>query len=130
MPRIFLLLIAFSLSIFTAAAFANELKQTIIIPEQTQGEGIPLVVIYTLSSCPHCREAKEYLIRHKIPYINREIDTNDEHLATLMNIYDSMGIPEQKRGVPFFVIGNRINIQGFSVEKLQNALEEVTSKSK
>ncbi|MGB9080147.1 MAG: glutaredoxin family protein [Desulfuromonadaceae bacterium] len=87
----------------------------------------PLVVIYTLSTCPHCREAKEYLKNNNIPFINREIDTDEEYMATLMNIYDSMGVPQQKRGVPLIVIDNRIRIQGLNKEKLQKALKEVTS---
>src|SRR5262249_27073912 len=105
-------------------------KQTLITASKTSGEEAPLVVIYTLSTCPHCMEAKEYLTNNKIPFINREVDIDDEHMATLMKIYESMGVPEQKRGVPFFVIGNRIKIQGFNKEKLQKALKEVSSDRK
>ncbi len=94
--------------------------------ETKPGENAPQVVIYTISNCPHCRDAKEYLTSNKIPFINREVDTDDEHMATLMKIYDSMGVPEQKRGVPLIVIGNRIRIQGFNKEKLQSALKEMT----
>ena len=135
MRRIFLLSISLLLIVFTATAFASETvaaagKQTLITPNQTPGEEAPLVVIYTMSTCPHCKEAKEYLNNNKIPFINREVDTDEDNLAALMNIYDSMGVPEQKRGVPLFVIGNRINIQGFNSEKLQNALKEVASKPK
>ena len=83
------------------------------------------VVIYTMSTCPHCQEAKEYLSSNNIPLIDREVDTDDQHMATLMSIYDSMGVPEQKRGVPLIVVGNRIRIQGFNRDKLQNALKEV-----
>jgi glutaredoxin len=128
----FILLLTSFLIAFTAISFAGEpnespSKQTLIAPSQPPDEGSPLVVIYTLSTCPHCMEAKEYLSNNKIPFINREVDTDDEHMATLMKIYDSMGVPEQKRGVPFFIIGNRIKIQGFNKEKLQNAIKEVSS---
>ena len=106
-------------------------KQTLISPPApAKGKQAPLVVIYTLSTCPHCKEAKEYLATNKIPFINREVDTNDEYMKTLLEIYDSMGVPEQKRGVPFFVIGDTIRIQGFNKDKLQNALKEVTSSKK
>jgi glutaredoxin 3 len=120
-------LIAFSATSFAGEASESSGKQTLIPSGSLQKDEAPLVVIYTLSTCPHCREAKEYLDNNKIPYINREVDMDDEHMATLMKIYDSMGVPEQKRGVPLFVIGNRINIQGFNKDKLQNALKEVTS---
>ena len=119
----------------TATSFAggpgeSSGKQTLITTSQPPAEEAPLVVIYTLSTCPHCMEAKEYLSNNKIPFINREVDTDDEHMETLMKIYESMGVPEQKRGVPLFVIGNRIKIQGFDKDKLQNALKEVSTKPK
>ena len=131
-----ILLICSLLFVFTALSFAGGEtseapgKQTVITPKQAPGEETPLVVIYTLSTCPHCLEAKEYLNNNKIPFINREVDTDEAHMENLMKIYDSMGVPEQKRGVPLFVIGNRIKIQGFNKDKLQSALEEVTPKSK
>ncbi|HXE97784.1 MAG TPA: glutaredoxin domain-containing protein [Dongiaceae bacterium] len=135
MPRITLFLIWSLLAAVSAASFAGETtkapdNQTLITPNQPPGAKAPLVVIYTLSTCPHCREAKEYLKNNNIPFINREIDTNEEHMSTLLKIYDSMGVPDKNRGVPLFVIDNRIRIQGFNKEKLQNALKEVTSKPK
>jgi glutaredoxin len=99
-------------------------RQTVLSPKTTQSEETP-VVIYTLSTCPYCREAKEYLANNKIPFINREVDLDEEHMATLMKIYDEMGVPEGKRGVPLIVVGNRIRIQGLNKEKLRNALKEV-----
>lgn len=129
MTRIVLLVVSFLLIACTAPSFAGNAPdasgQTIILRESKHEEKIPLVIIYTLSTCPHCMEAKEYLKSNNIPFINREVDTDDEQLATLMSIYDSMGIPEEKRGVPLLVIGNRIRIQGFNKDKLQNALKEV-----
>lgn len=134
MPGKLLLVITFLLIACTGFSFAgnsNETSsQTIITPEPKIGEKAPLVVIYTASTCPHCREAKEYFTNNKIPFINREVDTDDEHLATLMSIYDSMGVPEEKRGVPLLVIGNRIRLQGFNKDKVQNALKEVSANLK
>jgi glutaredoxin 3 len=135
MPGIILFVIWSLLAAFSAASFAGEAaktpdNQTLIIPNQSPGVKAPLVVIYTLSTCPHCRDAKEYLKNNNIPFINLEIDTNEENMAALMKIYDSMGVPAQNRGVPLFVIDNRIKVQGLNKEKLHNALEEVTSKPK
>jgi len=131
MSRISLLLLSFLLVACSAPLFAGNAtegsRQTIITMEQKPAEKASQVVIYTMSTCPHCREAKEYLTSHNIAFINREVDTDDQHLATLMGIYDSMGVPEQKRGVPLFVIGNKIRIQGFNKDKLQNALKEVAT---
>jgi len=132
MYKIMFLLVCFQMLAFASVSFGENGKsvpgkQTVILPRQPSGTDKPLVVIYTLSTCPHCREAKEYLIKNKIPFINREVDSDDEQMAALMKIYDSMGVPEAKRGVPLFVIGNTIKLQGFNSEKLQNALNEVTA---
>ena len=134
MLRIILTLISL-LFLSTVTAVAVEAvevkgKQTLTTMGRSPGESVPLVVIYTLSTCSHCRDAKEYLDQNKIPYVNREVDTDDEHMAQLMKIFDLMGVPEGKRGVPLFVIADRIRIQGFSSEKLQKALEEVKTHSK
>lgn len=128
LPVICLLLFSFSATSFAGETTDGSDKKTLITPLQTPEVKTPLVVIYTLSTCPHCMEAKEYLKENNIPFIDREVDTDEEHMATLITIYDSMGVPEQKRGVPLIIIDNRIRIQGFNKEKLQDALKEVTSK--
>ncbi|MBT0664706.1 glutaredoxin family protein [Geobacter pelophilus] len=132
MPHSIILTVCLISLAFTTTAFAGNApasKLTVISPT-AQTEQNPLVVIYTLSTCPHCKEAKEFLTTNKIPFINREIDTDEEHLSTLIKIYDSMGVPEHKRGVPLLVIGNKIKLQGFNKEKLLNALKEVTPSPK
>lgn len=135
MLKTFILLLSSLLITFTATSFAAESgkfsgKQTLIAPNKPPGEETALVVIYTLSSCPHCIVAKKYLQSNKIAFIDREVDTNEKHMETLMKIYDSMGVPEEKRGVPLLVLGNRIRIQGFSEEKFNNAMKELTSTPK
>lgn len=135
MRSITLVLISSLLLVFPVTTFAGETvkssgKQTLIVPNQPPGVKAPSVVIYTLSTCSHCKDAKEYLKNSNIPFIEREIGTDGEHMATLMKIYDSMGVPDQNRGVPLFVIDNRIRIQGFNKEKLQDALRDVAARSK
>jgi len=89
---------------------------------------IPLVIIYTLSTCPHCMEAKEFFTNNNIPFINREVDSDSQHMDELMQIYDKMNIPEQKRGVPLIIIGTDVKLQGFNKEKVQEALKKFMPK--
>ena len=109
----------------TAAADAS---QSTVKPSRESEKGFPSVVIYTLSTCPHCAAAKDYLTRKGIPFINREVDTDDEHMAELVKIYDEMKVPEANRGVPLFIIGGTTRLQGFSKEKLEQALRETAVK--
>jgi len=87
-----------------------------------------VVIIYTQSTCPHCKEAKEYFTRNNIPFVNREVDTDDQHMDNLMGIYEKMGVPYEKRGVPLILIGDSIKIQGFKKEKVEEALKKVRQK--
>ena len=88
----------------------------------------PLVIIYTLSTCPHCKEAKEFFTRNNIPFVNREVDTDSRHMDELMQIYDKMNVPDQKRGVPLIIIGDSIKLQGFNKERVQEAMKKYTQK--
>jgi glutaredoxin 3 len=87
-------------------------------------QNTPLVIIYTLSDCPHCRAAKEYFTGNNIPFVTREVDTDSQHMNELMQIYDTMKVPDQKRGVPLILIGDSIKLQGFNQEKVQEAMKK------
>lgn len=102
-------------------------KQTVLKESQPPAK-TPSVVIYTLSTCPHCRDAKEYLTGNNVPFVNREVDSDDRHMEELMRIYDEMGVPEAKRGVPLIIIGDTIRLQGFNRDKVQEALQKVLKK--
>ena len=121
------LLVLCTLLCWTANCSAKD-SQTVIKPQMQADKEAPLVVIYTLSTCPHCAEAKEYMKKRGIAFANREVDNDDEHMAELMKIYDEMKVPEAKRGVPLLVIGGKIRQQGFNQEKFEKAVLEVAGK--
>ncbi len=100
----------------------NSLSQ--VPPAETK----PLVIIYTLSTCPHCKAAKEYLTRNNIPFVNREVDTDSQHMDELMQIYEMMKVPYEKRGVPLILIGDSIKLQGFKEEKVREALKKLKTR--
>ncbi len=114
----------------SAAETIAPAEQTTIVSPTPAAIEYPSVVIYTLSTCPHCRDAKQYLTANGIPFINREVDSDDAHMAELMKIYDSMGVPDQSRGVPLFVIDGKIKISGFDKVKLEKTLKDFPQKTK
>lgn len=109
-------------------AAAGSAPQSAVPAQQKKATDAPAVVIYTLSTCPHCAEAKAYLTKRGIPFTNREVDTDDEHMAELMKIYDEMKVPNERRGVPLFVIGGTTRLQGFDKAKLEAAIESGAGK--
>jgi len=119
----FCMLLLLATASFSAAADQSNGDQTgLDMAHKAQKK--PLVVIYTLSTCPHCMEAKEFFTSNNIPFVNREVDSDSQHMDDLMQIYDKMNVPEQKRGVPLIIIGDDVKLQGFNKEKVQEALKK------
>ncbi len=94
-----------------------------IRPQSEEGlRTFPRIVLYSVSWCPHCREAKEYLTRNNIPFVNRDVEKDAGAMQELTETYKSTG-------VPVIVIGNDERIlKGFSREGLEKALHEVQEK--
>lgn len=129
------ILLAFGLLLLTDLALGNRQEaradtgQTIVSPPPAAVAGQPLVVIYTLSTCPHCQEAKEYMTSHDIPFVNREVDSDDRHMEELMRLYDEMKVPMEKRGVPLIIIAGKVRLQGFDRERFRKELDGVRGTS-
>jgi glutaredoxin 3 len=121
------LMLIFALSTGTHASEAQSGTQTSIVTPPP-GQKNPSVIIYTLSTCPHCMEAKEYFTTHNISFVNREVDSDEQHMQELMQIYDQMGVADEKRGVPLIIIGDSVRLQGFNREKVQEALKKMRKK--
>jgi glutaredoxin 3 len=80
----------------------------------------PRIVLYSVSWCPHCREAKEYLTSNNIPFINKDVELDDSAKNELMDKYKS-------GGVPLIVIGNDEKvIKGFNREKFEKILKDMS----
>lgn len=119
------LLLATIITVSTRAVAQAANDQTIVTPSASAATQQPRVVIYTLSTCPHCQEAKDYMTSHGIPFVNREVDDDGEHMQELMRIYDEMKVPAEKRGVPLIIISDKVRLQGFNKERFQKELDGV-----
>lgn len=94
-------------------------QQTILSPETARKVVGPRIVIYTVDWCPHCRDLKEYLTSHNIPFINRDVELDAVAMEELTGKYNS-------KGVPLIVIGNDQEIlKGFTREDFEKALARV-----
>jgi glutaredoxin-like YruB-family protein len=80
----------------------------------------PRIVLYSVSWCPHCREAKEYLTSHNIPFINRDVELDDSARDELIDKYKS-------GGVPLIVFGNDEKVmKGFNREGFEKILKDMS----
>ncbi|HEY3309341.1 MAG TPA: glutaredoxin domain-containing protein [Desulfuromonadaceae bacterium] len=84
----------------------------------------PQITAYTVSWCPHCTAAKEYLTRNNIPFINRDVEQDDKAMAELTGKYGS-------QSVPVIVIGtgkDEVIMKGFTPELFQESLKKARNK--
>jgi glutaredoxin 3 len=110
-------LLAATLAVPFNPAIAQEMPQT-PLGQKAVPKTYPKIVLYSVSWCPHCKAAKEYLTEHNIPFINRDVELDDEAMQLLTEKYKS-------KGVPVIVIGDDAEvIHGFDPVKFEKILEK------
>jgi glutaredoxin 3 len=102
------------------AAEKTDAPQTPLSQGAPQAKKYPLIVLYSVAWCPHCKAAKEYFTANNIPFINKDVELDDKAMTELKEKYKS-------GGVPVIVIGDDVRIlKGFDQKKFEKALQEVT----
>jgi glutaredoxin 3 len=106
------------------AAGGSDAPQSPVSPTATVPSSYPKIVLYSVSWCPHCKEAKEYFTRNNIPFINRDVELDSDAMELLQNRYKSTG-------VPVIVLGNDDKVlKGFSKDVFEKAVQELREKKK
>lgn len=105
-----------------AAAQGN---QSTLTPAKAEAaKKYPQIVLFSVSWCPHCKEAKEYFTRNNIPFINRDVEVDDKAMEELTGKYKS-------NGVPVIVIRpgkDEVVVKGFTPEMFQESLKKAQSR--
>ncbi|QQX80042.1 glutaredoxin family protein [Shewanella sp. KX20019] len=115
---IFIITAGFSIGIGTKYGFDLYNQQPNVIQTNTSNHYQDIdskVIIYTTQWCPFCKKAKQYLTKHNIDYIERDIESGNKETIEL---YESIGYP----GVPKIVVGSKI-INGFNESLLSKELK-------
>jgi glutaredoxin-like YruB-family protein len=117
--------IVLSLTLFALGSQAAEMEdapQSPINPATVTPQKYPRIVLYSVSWCPHCKEAKEYFTRNNIPFINKDVELDSAAMDELTKKYKS-------QGVPVVVIGDdKVILKGFSKERFEQALKDLKAK--
>ena len=104
---------------------AEQGHQSTLNPAKAQAaRNYPQIVLYSVAWCPHCKEAKEYLTKNTIPFINRDVEVDEQAMENLTGKYKS-------QGVPVIVIGtgkDEIVVKGFTPELFQASLKKAQTK--
>ena len=76
-------------------------------------KNIPRIRVYTTRNCQHCRYLKDFLRRHKLPFLEQDVERNRRAFSECQR--------HGGRGVPLLVIGEA-SLQGFDEKKLRQLL--------
>ncbi|WP_428565881.1 MAG: glutaredoxin family protein [Solidesulfovibrio sp. DCME] len=83
------------------------------------------IKVYALSTCLHCKHAKEFLEEHKIPYDCVHVDyLYGEERNVIMDVLRKLN---PAISFPTIVIGNKV-IVGFRREEIEQALDACEKK--
>jgi glutaredoxin 3 len=116
--------LAFTL-ITSLSAGAEGPHQSVLTPAKAAAaKQYPQIVMYSVAWCPHCREAKEYLTKNDIPFINHDVEVDDKAMEDLTIKYKSTGIPV----IVFGTGKDEVIMKGFTPELFQEMLEKARSK--
>jgi glutaredoxin 3 len=125
MTNSILVVLALSLITTLPCVAAEQAPQSRLDPAKAQEtRKYPVIVAFTVSWCPHCRAAKEYMTSNNIPFINRDVELDPKAMDLLTGKYHS-------QGVPVIVIGtgeNEIVLKGFTPESFQESLKKAQTK--
>lgn len=117
---------ALALTLITSfSAGAEGIHQSTLTPAKAaEAKKYPQIVLYSVAWCPHCREAKEYLTKNDIPFINRDVEVDAKAMEDLTIRYNSTGVPV----IVFGKDKEEIVMKGFTPELFQKTLQKVRSK--
>lgn len=74
------------------------------------------VEMYATSWCGYCRQARNYMQQHNIPFVEYDIEKDSAAKQRMQRLKGDRVTDSNKVGVPFFVANGRTK-QGYSEEK-------------
>ena len=72
------------------------------------------VVMYSTQWCPYCRTARAYFERHKIAFVEYDIEASEQNRAQFQAL--------NGRGVPLILVGDK-RMQGFNARSFEALLK-------
>ena len=51
------------------------------------------VTVYTTPTCPYCRQVKDFLTRRNVPYVERNVATDQQAAMEMVNLTHSEAVP-------------------------------------
>jgi glutaredoxin 3 len=74
------------------------------------------VTVYSTDTCPWCHKAKDFLVQHKVKFVDKNVAEDDA-------ARDEMVEKTGQMGVPVIIIEGHEPIVGFDAEAIKSALK-------
>lgn len=74
------------------------------------------VILYSLSTCPHCKRVKEFLGENNVQYTNHDVGEDAEYARRMIEI-------SNQDGVPVTIIDETGIVVGDDLDKIGNLLD-------
>jgi glutaredoxin len=94
-----------------------------VAPAPSAAGGPPVVTIYGTSWCGACRAARQYFAGRKIPFADKDVESDPAAARELADKAAKMGIPTDR--VPVIDVRGRL-LQGFDRARIEMLLGEAT----
>lgn len=103
--------------LFGGLPAAREIMSNLYELTLVEGHGWQIttpVIMYSTQWCPYCRKAHAYFKRHKISYVEYDIEASEQNLAKFRELNGN--------GVPLILVGDK-RMQGFSPKSFEDLLK-------
>lgn len=78
------------------------------------------ITVYTIKDCPFCKEEKDYLTTHNLPFTEKNVEEKKEYLEEMLKLSDNFA------GVPFTEVvkddGTKMGLKGFTKDEFDEGL--------
>lgn len=82
----------------------------------------PAVVMFTTTTCPHCRRARKWLQAKKVRFVEHQLDKDPGKQRLLQEMGREAGLgPGDMEGVPLIFVGKKV-VRGFDKQRLKKLL--------
>lgn len=81
------------------------------------------VVMYSLTTCPYCKEKRQWLTRAGIPFREYFIDTDQPRLAELQELLARHQVPGGGIGTPVFYVNGDLLVNNPDRAEIKNRLK-------
>ena len=96
--------IVLALAFAAAVFFADPANRVRDIGSKLAGENV--VVMYSLTTCPYCKQMRALLTRSGIPFTEYFIDTDAERMQEFNQLLAASGALPGSIGTPTFLVNN------------------------